>query len=423
MSMRSWVEVPPDSDFPLENLPYGVFRPTAQPTAPAHIGVAIGAQVLDLYMASVSGSLAPEGVAPAALEATSLDLLLAAGRPAWQSLRAALTELLVEGAQPQPDLLIEQTDVEMLLPFTVGDYVDFYSSIEHATNMGRMFRPDGEALLPNWRQLPVGYHGRSRTIVVSGAPVVRPNGQYLDREGAVTFGPSRSLDIELEVAFVTGNANDRGEPVPADAAEDHIFGLVLLNDWSARDIQRWEYVPLGPFLGKSFATTISPWVVPLEALAPYRVPAPEQDPAPLPYLQVTGDRAVDLQLEVAIATPDAPELDVISRTGFRGLYWTMAQQLAHVAVNGATVAAGDLFASGTVSGSEPGTEGSLIELTWKGERPLKLADGSTRTFLEDGDTIVLRGWCGGDGDPQGRPRIGFGECRGTISPAPDNSRQ
>jgi fumarylacetoacetase len=296
-------------------------------------------------------------------------------------------------------------EVEQRLPLAVGDYVDFYSSLEHATNLGRMFRPDAEPLLPNWRHLPVGYHGRASSVVVSGTPVRRPRGQLPPAEpgGAPSFGPTQRLDIELELGFVTGPGNALGTSIPTSAAAQHVFGFVLVNDWSARDIQRWEYVPLGPFLGKSFATSISPWVVPLAALEPFRVPAPAQDPEPLEYLRTEGDWGLDIELEVELGGT------VISRTNARGLYWTFPQQLAHATVNGTNTRPGDLYASGTISGAEPDSRGSLIELTWGGRDPVRLADGSERTFLEDGDTVTLRGRAG--------DTVSFGEVTGTISPA------
>ena len=295
----------------------------------------------------------------------------------------------------------------MVLPIAVGDYVDFYSSIHHATNLGRILRPGTEPLLPNWRQLPVGYHGRSGTVVVSGTDIARPEGLVPEPEGTPRLVPSGALDIELEVGFVVGTGGTRIAPDEADA---HVFGVVLLNDWSARDIQAYEYQPLGPHLAKSFATTISPWVVTLDALRPYLVPPPAQDPTPDPYLQAQRPWGLDLDLEVWLNG------ERISATSFRDMYWTFAQQLAHLTVNGATTAPGDLFGSGTVSGATEGSRGSLIELTWRGAQPLHLADGSTRAFLLDGDTVALRGWCGGDGPD--RPRIGFGEVVGTIVPTP-----
>ena len=324
----------------------------------------------------------------------SLDELLPQGRDAWER----VTErALAAGATHALD------EVEPSLPFAVADYVDFYSSLEHATNLGRMFRPDAEPLLPNWRHLPVGYHGRAGTVVVSGTPVRRPRGQSIQRQAKPpdaaepVFGPSRRLDIELELGFVVGVPSRLGEPVPADAFAEHVFGVVLVNDWSARDLQAWEYVPLGPFLGKSFATSISAWVTPLSLLADRRVPSPPQEPEPLPHLRVEGDWALDLPLEVELNGT------VISRGNACGLYWTMPQQLAHATSNGASVRSGDLMASGTISGSERGSEGSLIELTWNGRDPVRLEDGSERTFLEDGDEVVLRG------NP-------LGEVRGRIVP-------
>jgi fumarylacetoacetase len=322
----------------------------------------------------------------------SLDELLPRGRDAWE--RAIEEAMAAAGAGNA----ISLDEVEPVLPFTVADYVDFYSSLEHATNVGRIFRPDSEPLLPNWRHLPVGYHGRAGTVVVSGTPIRRPQGQTKPPDAkAPSFGPSRRLDVELELGFVVGVPSALGEPVAASAFREHVFGVVLVNDWSARDIQAWEYVPLGPFLGKSFATSISAWVTPLALLDERRVPAPEQDPEPLPYLRVDDEWAFDVPLEVELNGT------VVSRGNARTLYWTMPQQLAHATSNGASIRAGDLIASGTISGSERGSEGSLLELTWNGQEPLKLADGSERTFLEDGDEVVLRG------EP-------LGEVRGTIVP-------
>jgi fumarylacetoacetase len=309
----------------------------------------------------------------------SLDELLSDGRAAWE--RA--TEQAVAAVDAGDATPAEQVTPQ--LPFTVADYVDFYSSLEHATNLGRMFRPDAEPLLPNWRHLPVGYHGRAGTVVVSGTPIRRPRGQAKPPDADVpAYGPSRRLDIELELGFVVGVPSSHGEPVPTRAFADHVFGVVLVNDWSARDIQAWEYVPLGPFLGKSFATSVSAWVTPLALLDERRVAAPPQDPEPLPHLRVEGDWAYDLPLEVELNGT------VIARGNARALYWTMPQQLAHATSNGASVRTGDLMASGTISGAERGSEGSLIELAWNGTEPLRLADGSERTFLEDGDEVVLR---------------------------------
>jgi fumarylacetoacetase len=421
MTRAAIFEVPPGSDFPLENLPYGVFRHGA---GSPRVGIAIGAHVLDLAEVAAAGLLAnalPD--AEATFTAGTLNAFLGHGRPVWLATRRRITELLSEGnlelarAGLNDTAFVPQAEVELLLPIAPGDYIDFYSSIEHATNLGRLFRPEGEPLLPNWRYLPVAYHGRSSTVVASGTPIVRPQGQIKPPDAAQPiFTATRRLDFELEVGFVTGPSNALGEPIPTARAHEHVFGLVLVNDWSARDIQAWEYQPLGPFLGKSFATSVSPWVVPLDALAPYMVPAPPQDPVPLDYLRVSGNWAIDLQLEVDLRPAGGREASTISRTNFRDMYWTIPQQLAHVTVNGTQIRPGDLYASGTVSGAEPGSEGSLIELTRGGAEPLTLPGGVQRAFLQDGDTVVLRGWCGGDG---GRPRIGFGEVRGTVEPAPE----
>jgi fumarylacetoacetase len=384
-----------EGGFGLDNLPYGA---VARPGEEAQLTVRVGDRALLLAPLEEAAGL-PAGT----LRGPVLNPLLALGRPAWSALRAAVRELLER--DPERGEFVPLAEVEPRLPLAIGDYVDFYSSIEHATNLGRMFRPDAEPLLPNWRHLPVGYHGRASSVVVSGTPVRRPRGQLPPAEpgGAPAFGPSRRLDIELELGFVTGPGNALGTSIAAADAADHVFGFVLVNDWSARDIQRWEYQPLGPFLGKSFATSVSPWVVPFEALEPFRVPEPAQDPAPLEYLRLDGDWALDIALEVELNGT------VVSRVNARGLYWTFPQQLAHATVNGTNVRPGDLYASGTISGSEPGSYGSLIELTWGGRDPLRLADGSERTFLEDGDTVVLRGTCG--------DRVSFGEVRGTILPA------
>jgi fumarylacetoacetase len=331
-------------------------------------------------------------------EAATLNPFLALGRSSWEDTVARADELVDAGAD-----LVAPEAATSHLPFEVGDYVDFYSSLEHATNLGRLFRPDSEPLLPNWRHLPVGYHGRAGTVVVSGTPVVRPSGQTKGpADGAPRYGPSRRLDIELELGFVVGIGSTLGEPVSTAAFRDHVFGVLLVNDWSARDIQAWEYQPLGPFLGKSFATSIAAWVTPLALLEDRFVRAPDQEPEPLPYLRTAGNWGLDIELEVELSG------SVVSRTTARGLYWTMPQQLAHATANGASIRTGDLFASGTISGVEPGSEGSLIELTWNGDRPVRLDDGSERRFLEDGDEVVLRGRAG---------ELELGEVRGTILPA------
>jgi fumarylacetoacetase len=370
------------------------------------VGVALGNSVIDLAPLA-----AAEGLDGGhAFESPSLNPFLAMGRPAWAAVRSWLTELLTHEAYRDlvESHLVPQVEVEMRMPFEVADYVDFYSSQHHAENVGRIFRPDGEPLTPNWKHLPIGYHGRSGTVVVSGTDVVRPSGQRKGpSDGAPAFGPSVRLDIEAEVGFVVGVPSRLGAPVDADHFSDHVFGVCLVNDWSARDIQAWEYVPLGPFLGKSFATSVSPWVVPLDALEAARVDGPVQDPAVLPYLQRDEPWGLDLALEVSWNGT------VVSRPPFAGMYWTPDQQLAHLTANGASLRTGDLYASGTVSGPERGQRGSFLELTWNGQEPVTLADGSTRTFLEDGDEVsVTASAPGADGT-----RIGFGAVTGRVVPA------
>jgi fumarylacetoacetase len=400
----TWLDLPADHPFGVHNLPYGVFSTPG--TAP-RVGVRIGDHVLDVGPCAERAGMESGEIW---LEA-DLNRFLAAGRPAWDSARQWLTEvlgneLMRDGVEPH---LVPVADVVMHLPFRVADYVDFYASEHHASNVGKLFRPDSPALPPNWKHLPIGYHGRAGTVVVSGTEVVRPTGQRkAPTDPAPTFGPSTRLDIEAELGFVVGCGTELGTRVGLDEAADHLFGVVLLNDWSARDIQAWEYVPLGPFLGKSFATSISPWVVTLDALAAARVPLPGQDPEPLPYLR--GDHAaygLDIHVEVQLngTTVAHPE--------YRDMYWSPAQMLAHLTVNGASLRVGDLFGSGTVSGADKGTRGSLLELSWNGAEPIALDDGTTRAFLEDGDTVVMRAWAPG---PDGS-RIGLGEVTGTITPA------
>ena len=389
--LTSVVPVPDGSDFPIQNLPFGVFRPGSE--AP-RIGVAIGDMVLDLAAVQAAGFLGdlPSG----AFAQQNLNGFMSLGRDSWRHTREVVSALLSEG--DPGEFLSPQSSVEMVLPVTIGDYVDFYSSLHHATNVGRLFRSDQPALPDNWRHLPIGYHGRSATVVVSGTPVRRPLGQL----AAGVYGPTAKLDFELEVGFVAGTGNAAGEPIPVAEAEAHIFGVCLVNDWSARDIQAWEYQPLGPFLGKSFATTISPWIVTLDALAPFRVPSPVQDPPPLPHLRAPEGAALDLDLRVSLGDT------VLARPRFGSIYWTMAQQLAHATSNGAVVRCGDLFASGTVS--DETESGSLLELSANGARPVALDGGSKRTFLEDGDRVVMRGRC----ERAGAVGIGLGECTGVV---------
>lgn len=396
----TWLDIAESSPFPILNLPYGVFSPGGG--GPPRVGVAVGSSVLDL------AALAGTGLLPGldgAFGQPSLNGFLAHGPRAWAAVRERLTVLL---GQPQRQAAMSRAlhpveSVRLRLPFAVADFVDFYSSLDHATNMGRFFRPDGPALPPAWRHLPMGYHGRAGTVVVSGTPVVRPWGP----SGAAVFAPSARLDFEAEVGFVVGVGSRRGHPVGAASLTEHVFGVVLVNDWSARDIQAWEYAPLGPFLGKSFATSISPWVVPLDALRRARVAPPVQDPPPLPYLHDPDPWSLALQLEVRLNG------ELISRPPFASTYWTPGQQLAHLTANGASLHTGDLFASGTVSGPQPGERGSLMELAGNGATPLTLADGTTRAWLHDGDTVAISAWApGADGG-----RLGWGEVRGTIHPA------
>jgi fumarylacetoacetase len=390
----TWVPVPPGSDFPPENLPFGVF---SRPGSAQRVGVAIGDHVLDLGAA----------LDDAVFAQPRLNAFLRQGPSRWREVRERVTGLITDSrhrSAVEPHL-VPQEQATLHLPFDVADYVDFYASVHHARNMGRILRPEQEPLTPNWRWLPVGYHGRAGTVVVSGTPVVRPTGQRkAPADDAPSFGPSTKLDLEAEVGFVVGTPSPLGEPVPVDRFSDHVFGVVLVNDWSARDLQAWEYVPLGPFLGKSFATSISPWVVPLEALAPATVPPPEQRPEPLPYLRGRELWGLDITLEVRINDT------VVSRPPYRDTYWTPAQLVAHMTVNGASLRTGDLYASGTISGPERDQRGSLIELTWNGTQPLKLRDGSLRSFLEDGDTVTITGSAPG----RGGARIGFGQVTGTI---------
>ena len=373
------------------SLAYGVF---ARPGEAPRVGARRRDRVLDLAALAGAGRLG-ELTAPLFARA-DLNAFMAAGRDVWRECGERLGAIHEAG--------IALAEVELHLPIAVADYVDFFSSLEHATNAGRMFRPDAEPLPPNWRHLPIGYHGRAGTVVVSGTPVTRPSGQAKESDAvAPVFGPSRRLDIELELGFVIGAPSRLGEPVPVGRATEHVFGVVLVNDWSARDIQAWESRPLGPFLGKSFATSIGAWVVPLDALEPYRVPAPPQEPEPLAYLR-EEPWAYDVELEVEL------QGEVVSRTSARHLYWSVAQQVAHLTVNGASLRTGDLLASGTVSGPDKRSRGSLLELSWNGSDPLALADGSTRTFLLDGDEVVLRG-ATADG------AVDLGEVRGRVMPA------
>ena len=413
--MRSWVESAEGSDFPLENLPLGVFR---RADGLACIGTAIGDRILDLRAAADAGLLTGELVG--ACRESSLNLLMSMGRAAAGALRAWVMDLLSDaGARKRVEpLLVRQADAHMLLPARIGNYTDFYASVYHATNVGRLFRPENP-LLPNYKYVPIGYHGRASSIVVSGTEVKRPCGQTKPSDAAEpVFGPTKALDYELEVGFFVGPGNALGTPIPLTEAESHIFGLCLVNDWSARDVQAWEYQPLGPFLAKNFATTISPWVVTMDALRPFRRSAfarAEGDPKPLAYLDAEADRSrggFDVTLEVWLRTARMTEPVQMSRGNLRDLYWTLGQMLTHHASNGCNLQPGDLMASGTVSGATEDSLGCLLELTRRGAQPLTLPDGETRKFLEDGDEVILRGYC----EREGHARIGFGECRGVVVP-------
>ncbi|MCX4750653.1 fumarylacetoacetase [Kitasatospora sp. NBC_01287] len=399
-ALQSWVPVPDGSDFPVQNLPYGVFTPRG--SAEPRVGVAIGAFVLDLSAVWAGTPLGAD------LATGSLNRFLRRGPAEWAYVRERVTDLLTtEGERRLVEANLHRIDqVKLHLPVEVADYVDFYASEQHATNLGHIFRPDGEALLPNWKHLPVGYHGRAGTVVVSGTEIRRPSGQRkAQSDPAPVFGPSVKLDIEAELGFVVGAGSKLGEPVDVDDFAQHVFGAVLLNDWSARDIQAWEYVPLGPFLGKSFATSISPWVVPLAALEAARVATPVQQPQPLPYLVEKEPWGLDIDLAVRLNG------SVVSRPPYAGMYWSPAQMLAHTTANGASLRTGDLYGSGTISGPEADQRGSLIELTWNGRDQLTLPDGESRTFLQDGDTVTMTATApGADG-----VRIGFGEVSGTIT--------
>lgn len=412
---RSFLPVAADSHFPIQNMPYGVFRKRAG--GPARLGVAIGDQVLDLT-ALEEQHLLPMPRSDKRVFATGrLNEFMALGRTAWSDVRATISRLLStdeptlrDNAELRQHVLVAQADVEMLLPVEIGDYTDFYSSREHATNVGTMLRGAANALQPNWLHLPVAYHGRASSVIVSGTDIRRPCGQSKPESApAPIFGPSRSLDFELEVGAIVGRGNELGQPIPVDRAEEHIFGLVLVNDWSARDIQAWEYVPLGPFLAKNFATSISPWIVPLDALEPFRTTGPVQEPAPLPYLQTTGPRAFDIRLEVWLQSEAMPVGQRICASNFKHLYWSLAQQVAHHTVNGCNLRPGDLLASGTVSGPAPDSYGSLLELAWRGTKPITLTNGEQRSFLRDGDRVTMTAWCQGDGY-----RVGLGEVTGKV---------
>jgi len=412
---KSWVDIPKNSDFPIQNLPFGIFSPPGE--AP-RAGVAIGEKIADLEALFENGYFEGLGFENGDFSGPFLNPMMMRGKQAVRSLRNRLADLFdAEGGySDQRDeiasALFNQSECKMHLPVEVGDYTDFYSSKEHATNVGTMFRDPDNALLPNWKHIPVGYHGRASSIIPSGVPIRRPMGQTKPKDDEPpVFGPCKLLDFELEMAFITFDGKPLGERISTQEADDYIFGMVLFNDWSARDIQKWEYVPLGPFLAKSFASSISPWVVTLDALEPYRTSGPKQDPKVLPYLDYQGDKNLDIDLEVAIA-PESGLEKTVCHSNYKYLYWNMNQQLAHHSVNGCNIRCGDMMASGTISGPDPSSFGSMLEISWRGTKPIVMPDGSERKFINDGDTVIMRGKCERNGI-----RIGFGEVKTKVLPA------
>ena len=412
---KSWLDVPQDSDFPIQNIPFGVFITKDDVIT---IGTRIGDYAIDLGALQQLNYFDGIELTDDMFMQDTLNDFISDGKKTWRLVRNRIADLfdatnprLRDNEAHRNHVIFKIEEVEMQLPVLIGDYTDFYSSKEHATNVGSMFRDPNNALLPNWLHIPVGYHGRSSTIIPSGIPVYRPMGQTLPNgESTPVFGPSRSIDFELEMAFITTDVNIMGENIPVHEAEDYIFGMVLLNDWSARDIQKWEYVPLGPFLAKNFATSISPWIVTMDALEPFRTKGPTQNPTPLPYLQQNGKHAYDINLEVQIE-PENVEPTTVSKSNFKFMYWSMCQQLAHHTSNGCRVNSGDMMGSGTISGPTPDSYGSMLELTWNGKNPIIMKDGSERKFINDNDTVIMKGFC-----KNNEVRIGFGEVSSKLLP-------
>ncbi|RDY58705.1 fumarylacetoacetase [Flagellimonas nanhaiensis] len=403
------IHIPENSDFSIHNIPFGIF--STKDRSP-RAGVAVGDHILDLVAVA---ELDVFNFNTAVLEREDLNDFISLGKEITSKVRTDIQSWLQDDNSilaGKPELFVKQSEAQMHMPVCVGDYTDFYSSIEHATNVGKMFRDPENALLPNWKHIPVGYHGRASSIVVSGQPIHRPKGQTLPKDSNTpVFGPSQRLDFELEMGFVVGKNTAMGDTVTTKDAEDYIFGMVLFNDWSARDIQKWEYVPLGPFLAKNFASSVSPWIVTLDALEPFRTAGPKQEPKVLPYLEYEGDKNLDINLEVAI-TPDSGEETTVCHSNFKYMYWNMAQQLAHHTVNGCNVHIGDMMASGTISGKDENSYGSMLELAWMGTKPVKMKDGSERKFINDGDTVTMRGFAQKDAI-----RVGFGEVSTKVLPA------
>lgn len=414
-SLRSWISVPEGSDFPIQNLPFGVFTISGSTT---RVGTRIGDTVIDLSILAESGQLHVDGFTAEDFSQEFLNPMMKKGKEATRRLRQALSDLFstennaAANNESIQKALFAVNEVDMCMPVQIGDYTDFYSSKEHATNVGIMFRDPANALLPNWLWIPVGYHGRSSSVIISGRDIHRPKGQIKpdDNEPPI-FAASRQVDFELEMGFITYDGKPLGDSISTNEAEDFIFGMCLFNDWSARDIQKWEYVPLGPFLAKNFASSISCWIVTLDALQPFAVESPEQDPSVLSYLAFEGKKSYDIQLEVGLTPENATE-KIISNSNFKYMYWNMSQQLAHHTVNGCNVRCGDLMGSGTISGSTPDSFGSMLELAWKGTKPLAMNDGTERRFIQDGDTVTMRGFC-----QNNEVRIGFGEVKAKILPA------
>jgi fumarylacetoacetase len=412
----SWINVPNNCDFPIQNIPFGVFITKNDDIT---IGTRIGNTAIDMGALQRLGYFKGIELTDDMFMQDTLNDFISDGKKTWRLVRNRLAELfdknnplLRDNEKEREIILFDMSEIEMLLPVQIGDYTDFYSSKEHATNVGMMFRDPENALLPNWLHIPVGYHGRSSTIVPSGVPVRRPNGQTLPAgETTPVFGPSKLVDFELETAFITTDANLMGETIPINEAEDYIFGMVLFNDWSARDIQKWEYVPLGPFLAKNFASSISPWIVTMDALEPFRVKGPDQSPTPLVYLQQTGNHSFDINLQVGIQ-PENGEETIVSKSNFKYMYWSMSQQLAHHTINGCRINSGDMMGSGTISGPTPDSYGSMLELSWGGKNTIPMKDGSERKFINDNDTVIIKGYC-----ENNEVRIGFGECSSKLLPA------
>lgn len=413
--LHSWVQIAEDSDFSIYNLPFGIF---SQKDQPKRVGVAIGKKVVDLSVALEIGlfdSLEPQ-LPPSAFQNEFLNDFISLGKRTTNAVRKHLQNALCDPSSTlknHPEALLEVKEIELHMPVKIGDYTDFYSSIEHATNVGKMFRDPANALLPNWRHIPVGYHGRASSIVISGENVRRPFGQIKPQDENPVHIPTQRLDFELEMAFVIGKKTSLGRKISVETAEEYIFGLTLFNDWSARDVQKWEYVPLGPFLAKNFASSMSPWIVTLEALEDFRVQGPAQDPPVLPYLRTEGLKNFDINLSVELE-PENGSAQKICQSNFKYMYWNMAQQLAHHTMNGCNINVGDVMASGTISGPEAGSFGSMLELAWGGKNPIKLNDGTTRTFLNDGDTVTMKGYAEKESF-----RVGFGEVKSKILPATD----